>query len=222
MPAYYLDPALMGGGVSLPTYTGSMQIVKVANGKYYAILKTSGTLRFPFGMMLDVFLVGGGGAGSRGARASFSGGDFHYGGSGGGGGYVNNVYGITASASENVIIGDGGLGETTGGGGVTRFGVYSVSGGSPGIRASRPVLASGGNGGSGGGPGGFWRSEFSAAPGNGGSGGGGAGASQSGGIGNNGVVNTGGGGGGGGEDTGIGGSGGSGVVIIRWPSQKWK
>lgn len=152
------------------------------------------------------------------------------GGSGGGSGAYSNppATGGTGTSGQGY----------NGGGGYYGGGEASCGGGGGGASAvgSTPTASVGGNGGNGvsssitgsavvrggGGAGGLDRRGYGGTVGTAGTGGGGT-ASSTGGDGGNGTVNTGGGGGGGGITAspvtgGFGGSGGSGVVILRWPT----
>ena len=112
-------------------------------------LLTSGTIVFLEPKVIDVFMVGGGGAGHTYTGISFDG----YG--GGGGGYTRTIkrLNVTANSQIPVTIGAGGNYDTASGsgkggpGGASGFGTHTVNGGSAG------AAYNGGAGGSGGGAG---------------------------------------------------------------------
>jgi len=159
------------------SYTGSYQINNEDSTYSYLYLKTSGTLTMKTPMTVDVFLCGGGGAGSQGCIHDYmnSGGA---GGAGGGGGYTRNEYNVPLTTTPiSCVIGNGGLHVEYllslnhqyvegGNGESTKFGSIEVSGGIGGARGGNdaPVTLpitdpatsnirgqAGGNGGSGGG-----------------------------------------------------------------------
>lgn len=110
-------------------------------------LRSSGLLSFRKKAVIDLFLVGGGGAaGTPGTQYGGQG----TGSGGGGGGYTATYLKIEVNGDINVVIGSGGVHVTSAGtggdGGVTSFGSYSVNGGK-GSTSNGP----GANGGSGGG-----------------------------------------------------------------------
>lgn len=165
--------------------------------------------------IIGTITVTGGGKGGINAVNGF------YGGSGGGGGGGGNTTGGTSTAGQG---NDGGIGLVAspypagGGGGkgaVGGAGSGTASGAGGGglsynISGTSTTYAGGGGGGA---------SDEGAAAGAGGNGGGGAGGATGGAAGSNGTANTGGGGGGGGRQSGsVGGIGGSGIVIIRYPT----
>lgn len=127
------------------TYTGTYNIRKDG----VVELLTSGTIVFLEPKVIDVFMVGGGGAGHTYTGISFDG----YG--GGGGGYTRTIkrLNVTANSQIPVTIGAGGNYDTASGsgkggpGGASGFGTHTVNGGSAG------AAYNGGAGGSGGGAG---------------------------------------------------------------------
>lgn len=113
-------------------------------------LLTSGTLVFLDPAVIDIFCVGGGGAGDSGESA---GGTNRYPGGGGAGGYTNTVKNRNVSGSINVTIGAGGQ-SARANGMATSFGDITANGGGGGTNktsGSNYRLGNGGNGGSGGG-----------------------------------------------------------------------
>ena len=220
-------------GISF-TYTGFCQTKNDENGNWRIKFLTSGTFTPLKDMIIDVFLVGGGGSGCTSlANASC----------GGGGGYTKTSKSIAliANTAYPIIIGDGGKASASGNSGGSSSGFdVSVNGGSSGTSKKGGTGGSGGgggakgNGGSDGSDGGgtkggagqgtttreFGESTGDLYAGGGGAGGGqnspGAGGDGGGGNGNNGggsdgTIYTGGGGGAGST----GGDGGSGVIVIR-------
>ena len=136
------------------TYTGSHNMVKdESTGNWVLYLKSSGTLRFTDNLLtnIDVFLVGGGGAGG-------ISGDY---GGGGGSGYVKTTTNISASLNTNytITIGSGGAAvagfgtNQNGGNGSATTGFNQTANGGQGGRASMgyAYYGKGGSGGSGGG-----------------------------------------------------------------------
>lgn len=119
----------------------------------YLAFTTSQVWTVPAGVyVVDVCIVGGGGAGGFNGR--------HAG--GGGSGYVNNHYGINVQPGQqiNIIIGAGGVGGTNGvgnNGNISYFGSYTAGGGFGGTGGNKGGAPAtefyyfGGNGGSGGG-----------------------------------------------------------------------
>lgn len=167
-------------------------------------------------------------AGGYGGYGSFVSQNGSTGGSGGGGGaYQNPASGAAGTAGQGYAGGNGynGGGEASCGGG----------GGGASAAGSTPTASAGGKGGNGvsssitgvsvtrggGGAGGLDKRGYGGSVGAAGTGGGGTAASD-GGAGGNGTANTGGGGGGGGINASAislsPGSGGSGIVILRWPT----
>ena len=148
------------------------------------------------------------------------------GGSGGGGATNESVgnwfNGGTGSQGYNGGRGKGGQPYCSGGGGgAGAVGADSGStfGGSGGAGVSSSISGTATTR-AGGGGGGAYTFSNSSTPGAGGTGGGGAGAGAQNQAGIAGATNYGGGGGGGGYSSGIGGNGGSGIVILRYPSAK--
>jgi len=129
-------------------YTGPFDYIDDGSGNWRLKLYMSGTFTNSKSTLMDIFLVGGGASG--GGYTSGGG----YAGGGGGGGYTHTYYYKSIGGSGNsysVSIGAGGSGLSGGtgnSGGTTKFGSYSVAGGSGGGHASN-----GGAGGSGGGAG---------------------------------------------------------------------
>lgn len=147
------------------SYTGSCTVIDDSNdadGIQWRIkFLTSGVLKFTNEQLIDVFLVGGGGAGG----ARYAGGTFptYTFGGGGGGGYTKTAKQITlvANTSYSITIGSGGSGTSyTGGGNTTGFtqtangGKVGYDGGKVGSGGTGTNARKGGDGGSGGGAGG--------------------------------------------------------------------
>ncbi len=141
------------GGSKAPkfTYTGTYNVRKDG----VVELLTSGTIVFLNPATIDLFLVGGGGAGGSGIPGATLGGW-----GGGGGGYTTAVKAIpvSANASYSVVIGQGASGSAVddppGNGGATTFGNYSANGGkSPRLARASNDYTYGADGGSGGGGG---------------------------------------------------------------------
>ena len=135
-------------GASVPkfTYTGDYNVREDG----VVELLTSGTLVFLNPAVIDVFCVGGGGAG----RFSLYSSNRGYG--GGGGGYTNTLKKINVSNSYQITIGDGATPSNSTGlgprGGTTSFGdLISAEGGHTG--SSSGYMTDGSAGGSGGGGG---------------------------------------------------------------------
>jgi hypothetical protein len=235
-----VDPPGNTGSGGTITYTDSNGSNAVALTPYiggYVVhtFTSSGTLNIPVPASADVLVVAGGGGGYD-----------SYGGSGGAGGLIySNAFSIAANSSYTVTVGGGGAGGNVGVNGANSvFGSLTALGGGGGAGGSSPG-GSGGSGGGAqhGTPGtGLQPSSSSGGYGNngggnvggggGGAGGAGGNAYGPGGIGRqysisgvatyyavgggwmsgNGVANTGGGGG-----AGTAGSGGSGIVIVKYP-----
>ena len=125
------------------TYTGNY---KVRDDGVVELL-TSGTIVFLEPKVIDVFMVGGGGAGATNFYGQFDGGG------GGGGGYTRTIrkFAVSANANYQVTVGAGQVSKTTGSGGASAFGSYEVSGGLGGGSGSNDYLTRGWAGGSGGG-----------------------------------------------------------------------
>ena len=125
------------------TYTGQYNIRKDG----VVELLTSGTIVFLNPATIDVFMVGGGGAGATNFYGQYDGGG------GGGGGYTRTIrkFAVSANANYQVTVGAGQVSKTTGSGGASAFGSYEVSGGKGGGNASNDYLTRGWAGGSGGG-----------------------------------------------------------------------
>ena len=144
-----------GGAVPKFTYTGEYNV----RDDGVVELLTSGTIVFLEPKVIDVFMVGGGGAGNSGKSTDPTTSQMGYG--GGAGGYTKTVRSVNVEANSpiSVTIGAGGVpflaGGTDGSGGATAFGtIASVDGGKG--KASNTQQASrvrGNEGGSGGGGG---------------------------------------------------------------------
>lgn len=231
---------LIANQVPAFTYTGSYKIVNDADDEITASadnwkirLLTSGTLTFSTlngaADGIDVFCVGGGGAGTNYEGAN----EGEGGAGGGGGGYTKTQKGVSVKTGATYAVQVGGGGSMSGGGTTNAFGV-SAGGGGIGLNQNGGAGGSGGGGGKsaggsdGGNGGSYYYGSFQYIGGKGqgsttrefgeststlyaGGGGGNEGAGGAGGGGTNGagVVNTGGGGGGRLN------AGGSGIVIIR-------
>lgn len=106
--------------------------------------------------IVDIFCVGGGGAGGAYSTQTFESGESQFAdGGGGGGGYTATHLNVAVTPLSNIsaVIGAGGINHANGN--TTSFGSLSVSGGEAGRSASSSTSAgAGGNGGSGGGGGG--------------------------------------------------------------------
>lgn len=133
------------------TYTGNY---KVRDDGVVELL-TSGTIVFLEPKVIDLFMVGGGGAGGSGIPGATLGGC-----GGGGGGYTKTVrkLAVDASVNYNVVVGNGATGSATvdppGDGEASSFGAYTVNGGkSPRLMRTSSDWSVGGDGGSGGGNG---------------------------------------------------------------------
>lgn len=135
----------VGAAVPKFTYTGQYNVRKDG----VVELLTSGTIVFLDTKVIDVFMVGGGGAGG------YQTGSGSRGSGGGGGGYTRTVRrkNVIANQSYNVTVGAGGRTKFNGeglSGTASGFGDFTVSGGNNGPNNSTFM---GGNGGSGGGGG---------------------------------------------------------------------
>ncbi|MDD5980492.1 MAG: hypothetical protein PUC23_05240, partial [bacterium] len=126
------------------TYTGSHQFIDDGDGNWRIKFLTSGTFTLTSSdLNIDIFLVGGGGAGTYG-EINYS--------SGGGGGYTKTIknVNIAKDSSHSIIIGAGAqrnASYTTATGKPSYFDSYLANGGKSGAHQA------GGNGGSGGGGG---------------------------------------------------------------------
>ena len=123
------------------TYTGTYEYIDDGDGNWRIKFLTSGVFTPLRDIVIDAFLVGGGG----GAPIRISGGWS----SGAGGGYTRTDKGIslTANAEYPIIVGAGGVG--TSGGATSAFG--NVASGGKNGNSTRNNVIDGGNGGSGGG-----------------------------------------------------------------------
>ena len=158
------SPVCAGGKPQLKfTYTGDYVVRKDG----VVELLTSGTIVFLEPMVIDVFLVGGGGRGGffksgTGAQTGFG---------GGGGGYTATLRKVNVTGSYEVTIGAGGIAgqQTNGGGGASAFGGLITANGGYGYQSSSSDLdmIRGANGGSGGGGGVASNSDYGAGGSNG-------------------------------------------------------
>ena len=148
----------VGAGAPKFTYTGTYNIRKDG----VVELLTSGTIVFLEPKVIDVFMVGGGGAGGLNVSNYQNG----YGGGGGAGGYAKTMRRVQVTTSPiQVTVGAGGMPGTSGyNGGATAWGVNTVAGGNGNIMSSfgRDTAQKGANGGSGGGGGVVSNSDFGA------------------------------------------------------------
>ena len=145
-----------GGGVtSAPimgtdfTWTGgdnTCMVLDDGDGNWRIKFLSSGIFTPLKNMVIDVFLVGGGGPGEGGTRPASS----YCGGGGGGGGYTTTVRSIVLSANTawSIVVGEGGAVNTVSGGDTTAFGATASGGKAP---TATVDWRYGGNGGSGGG-----------------------------------------------------------------------
>ena len=139
------------------TYTGNYKIRKDG----VVELLTSGTIVFLEPKAIDVFMVGGGGAGGLNTSTYQNG----YGGGGGAGGYTKTMRRVQVTTSPiQVTIGGGGLPGNSGyNGGATAWGTNTVAGGNGNIMSglgSSATAQAGASGGSGGGGGVVSNSDF--------------------------------------------------------------
>ena len=125
------------------TYTGNY---KVRDDGVVELL-TSGTIVFLEPKVIDLFMVGGGGAGATNAYGNF------IGGGGGGGGYTRTVRKLAVNANTDyaVTVGTGQVPKSSGSGGASAFGSHEVPGGLGGGNARNDYICAGYAGGSGGG-----------------------------------------------------------------------
>lgn len=137
------------------TYTGTYELIEDGGKNWRIKFLTSGVLTLARKLVVDVFLVGGGGAGSTGVSRSGNIG----GSSGGAAGYTVTQKSVTLDAGTyEITVGAGGVaGEVsdtaTAGGTTAAFG-YSADGGAAGSKGTTSA-AKGTNGGSGSGAGGY-------------------------------------------------------------------
>lgn len=136
------------------TYTGTYELIDDGGGNWRIKFLTSGVLTLLKKLIVDVFLVGGGGA----AGISTSGtSKTLYGSGGGAGGYTLTQKSVVLEPGDyQIVVGAGGVGansslsaNVTDGGASTAFG-FTANGGSKALASGR-----GANGGSGGGAGGY-------------------------------------------------------------------
>lgn len=138
------SPVCAGGKPKMKfTYTGDYVVRKDG----VVELLTSGTIVFLEPRVIDVFMVGGGGAGATNAYGNF------IGGGGGGGGYTRTVRELAVNANTNyvVTVGAGQVPKSSGSGGTSAFGNHEVPGGLGGGNARNDYICAGYVGGSGGG-----------------------------------------------------------------------
>lgn len=153
------SPVCAGGKPKLKfTYTGDYVVRKDG----VVELLTSGTIVFLDPKVIDVFMVGGGGAGGVGQLNAYRGLG------GGGGGYTRTVRKVNVTPNTNypVTVGSGGVAANNitqpTNGGASAFGNFSVGGGISAVLASSSSAhtSSGGAGGSGGGGGVYSNSDY--------------------------------------------------------------
>lgn len=159
MSTIYGSPVCAGGKPKLKfTYTGDYVVRKDG----VVELHSSGTLVFLEPKVIDLFMVGGGGAGGVGQLNAYRGLG------GGGGGYTRTVrkVSVTPNNGYTVTVGSGGLVTNNitqpTNGGASEFGNFSVGGGLSAVLASSSSAhtSSGGAGGSGGGGGVYSTSDY--------------------------------------------------------------
>lgn len=146
----------VGAGAPKFTYTGKYNVRKDG----VVELLTSGTIVFLEPKVIDVFMVGGGGAGDGSTTRTNSTNAYKIGG-GGGGGYTRTSRRISAQGSYQIVIGAGGSMGVNGG--ATSFGdKLSVNGGISGkdLPGTSPSTYGGHGGGSGGGGGVNYNSDY--------------------------------------------------------------
>lgn len=150
---------LLGTQLRATVNTGSVQTITITSSRNYTIPSGYNTM--------DVFCVGGGGAGKHGRYSGgTTSGYYYYPGGGGGGGYTSSVGNIAISAGQVLVcsIGMGGAAQTTdtnakaSSGGISSVSMNgtvlcSALGGEGGGSGSLSGARDGGNGGSGGGRG---------------------------------------------------------------------
>ena len=147
----------VGAGAPKFTYTGQYNIRKDG----VVELLTSGTIVFLEPKVIDVFMVGGGGAGGLNTSKYQNG----YAGGGGAGGYTKTVRRVQVTTSPiQVTVGAGGLPGNSGyNGGATAWGGNTVAGGNGNVMSglgSSATAQAGAGGGSGGGGGVVSNSDF--------------------------------------------------------------
>lgn len=138
------------------SYTGNAQLIDDGNYNWRIKFLTSGTLRFTSlgnASTIDVFCVGGGGAGTCQ--------QYDRGGGGGAGGYTKTSSGVSAALNTaiSVVIGAGGINpsnNTGATGGTTRFGSAVSAAGGQSTQPLETDSGNGGNGGTGGGMSGYY------------------------------------------------------------------
>ncbi len=107
-------------------------------------LRSGGVITFNSDAVIDIFLVGGGGRGGTATASSAKGG-------GAGSGYTRTIKKVSVTGSYEVVVGSGST-TSSGTGGTSSFGSYSVIGGNNGVNVfSASASGAGGSGGSGGG-----------------------------------------------------------------------
>lgn len=146
----------VGAGAPKFTYTGKYNVRKDG----VVELLTSGTIVFLEPKVIDVFMVGGGGAGDGSTTRTNSTNAYKIGG-GGGGGYTRTSRRISAQGSYQIVIGAGGSMGVNGG--ATSFGdKLSVNGGFSGrdLPGTSSSTVNGHTGGSGGGGGVNYNSDY--------------------------------------------------------------
>lgn len=153
------SPVCAGGKPKMKfTYTGDYVVRKDG----VVELLTSGTIAFLEPKVIDVFMVGGGGAGGVGQLNAYRGLG------GGGGGYTRTVRKVTVTPNNEylVTVGSGGVATNNitqpTNGGASAFGNFNVGGGISAVLASSSSAhtSSGGAGGSGGGGGVYSNSDY--------------------------------------------------------------
>ena len=135
------------GGLPKFEYTGTYELIDDGRGNWRIKFLTSGLFTPLVDMVVDVFLVGGGGAG--GYRSGTITTSAHL--SGGGGGYTKTVKSVQLNKGDqcNIDIGAGGTNGTAGG--TTEAFGEVANGGMPGDFSTTASSTPGGAGGSGGG-----------------------------------------------------------------------
>ena len=138
------------------TYTGNCEVIDDGDNNWRVKFLTSGNLSFNnlanASDGIDVFLVGGGGAGGKGKTGYINNSDHGSGGGGGGSGYTATYKNINIDTQTyEIVIGDGGTSPSQNGNDTTGFG-FTVKGGKGGVSTSDyGTPGAGGIGGSNGG-----------------------------------------------------------------------